>query len=219
MSSSPSVSSYLLRTISTYSLQEENNEERIYGHKIQMEIVETNQKNFITTTRNRSANARATSRAFCCCTSIAYIIHYMFCFPTRLCGKKSWFDTSREYMGWGLERPPKNRRELCCRYCTPLCEPFPDITEPNGRDHFSLPEERDDEKQRITSLNLLETEITKLEKISQICRSSSCSEGLGAIHSRPPSPIKEEGQETNNYLAEYSIERLTPFSENITEES
>jgi hypothetical protein len=144
-SSSPSISSSSSRTI-TLITRLEDIEERIQNHNKVKDIVVKNQENFITTTHNRSSYARTTSRTCCCYSGIAYVIRLILCFPTRLCCQNSWYDTIRECVGCGLNRTPENRRELCCRYCTPPCDSFPDIDQENGTDHFSLPEEREEEK-------------------------------------------------------------------------
>jgi hypothetical protein len=141
-----------------------NVEERIHAHKRQRAIIEENQRNFERIAHSRSRAAKITSGLFCPCTCTAYCVHFVVCIPT-LIYYENCFDASRERMGCGLERPPQNRRELCCRYCTPICDTFPDINLTNGRDNFTHLEERDGEKQRIESLNLLNTEINKWQEL------------------------------------------------------
>jgi len=127
--------------------------------KQDLALLKTSQQMFYRTIRNRKCGGEITSCCCCPITFIATLIPFLLCYPCNcyliLSDKEDYFSKTMDFIGCGLDRPPENRRELCCIYCTPLYLDLPDLNTKNGPDFYTLPIERAEERNRRRGISEL----------------------------------------------------------------
>jgi hypothetical protein len=158
-------------------------EKQLNDTQKQKELLIESEKIYLRTINCRNCVAQTTSCLCCSCTCIATTVPLLVCYPCIchqvLHDKNNWYDLAFKYIGCGFEQPPRNRREFCCMFCTPLFVDFPEIRQVYkvknpingqieriyGSDYYALPHEREIELNRLIKIEELTEHMEQLKTL------------------------------------------------------